>query len=119
MTSASLSSTYTTIEQTNTQLVTLTQKYLGNSEYVLSGTNTGYIGAQSDPLAPFTNLSNRYYPTVATLPQSGDNIKTRAELGGYFTPNNLGASVYLTKNILPLISTDPVSYTHLTLPTKA
>ena len=106
--SVSLSSTFTTAEQTNTQLVTLTQKYLGNPEYVLSGTNTGYIGAQVDPLAPFTNLSNRYFPTVATLPQSGNNIKTRAELGGYFTPNNLGASVYLTKNIIPLINIEQV-----------
>ena len=109
MASASLSSTYTTIEQTNSQLVTLTQKYLGNKEYVLSGTSTGYIGAQVDALAPFANLANRYYPTVATLPQSGDNIKTKAELGGYFTPENLGASVYLTKNITPLININQIT----------
>ena len=108
MASASLSSTYTTIEQTNAQLVTLTQKYLGNKEYVLSGTNTGYVGAQVDALAPYTNLANRYYPTVATLPQSGNNIKTKAEIGGYFTPNSVGASVYLTKNITPLININSI-----------
>lgn len=108
MASASLSSTNSTLEQTNAQLVTLTQKYLGNKEYVLSGTNTGYIGAQVDALAPFANLANRYYPTVATLPQSGDNIKSKAELGGYFTPNYIGASTYLAKDIAPFININQI-----------
>ena len=61
--------TFTTSDETNSQLVVLSQKYLGNKEYVLSGTSTGYIGAEVTPLAPWTNLTNRYFPTVATIPQ--------------------------------------------------
>ena len=95
----------TTSGQIDAQLVTLTQKYLGNSEYVLSGTSTGYIGAQVTPLAPWTNLANRYYPTVATVPQSGANIQTIDQLGGYFTPKNLGVSTYLAQNLIPLVNT--------------
>ena len=98
----------TTAEQINAQLVTLTEKYLGNKEYVLSGTNTGYVGAEVSPLAPWGNLANRYYPTVATIPQSGDNILTKAELG-YFTPNNVGASVYLAKNLTPYININAIA----------
>jgi len=99
----------TTSGQIDAQLVTLSQKYLGNKEYVLSGTTTGYIGAEITPLAPWSNLANRYYPTVATLPQSGNNIKTKAELGGYFTPNNLGVSTYLAKNLTPLININEIT----------
>lgn len=100
-----MATTQTKSDETNLQLVTLTQKYLGNKEYVLSGTDTGYIGAEVAPLAPYTNLTNRYYPTVATLPQISGNIVTKSELGGYFTPNNLGISTYQTKNITSLIDT--------------
>ncbi len=67
-------STSTTADETNAQLLTLSQKYLGNKEYVLSGTANGYIGAEVTPLAPYTNLTNRYYPTVATIPQVSSNI---------------------------------------------
>ena len=97
-----------TAQQIDAQLVTLSQKYLGNKEYILSGTNAGYIGAEITPLAPWGNLANRYYPTVATLPQSGDNILTKSQLGGYFTPNNLGASTYLAKNLTPLININQI-----------
>ena len=95
--------TFTTSDETNSQLVVLSQKYLGNKEYVLSGTNTGYVGAEVTPLAPWTNLTNRYYPTVATIPQISSNIVTKDELGGYFTPNNLGVSTYQTKSITSYI----------------
>ena len=71
--SATQVDTSTTSDQINAQLVTLTEKYLGNSEYILSGTNTGYIGAQIAPMAPWANLANKYFPTVATIPQSGSN----------------------------------------------
>jgi len=99
---------FSTTDQINAQLVTLTEKYLGNSEFVLSGTNTGYIGAQIAPMAPWGNLANRYYPTVATLSQSGTNIVTKSQLGGYNTPSNLGATTYLAKNITPLINTSSI-----------
>lgn len=101
-------STFATADETNLQLVTLTQKYLGNREFVLSGTDTGYIGASIAPLAPYTNLTNRYYPTVATLPQISGNLVTKSDLGGYFTPNNLGISTYQTKNISSLIDTTKI-----------
>jgi len=98
----------TTSDQINAQLVTLSEKYLGNNVIVLSGTNTGYIGANIAPLAPWGNLANKYFPTVATLSQSGDNILTKDQLGGYFTPNNLGASTYLAKNLTPFININEV-----------
>ena len=98
----------TTGEQISAQLVTLTQKYLGNNEYVLSGTSNGYIGAQINAMAPWGNLTNKYYPTVATLPQSGNNLVTKDQLG-YFTPNNTGASVYLTKGITPYININSIT----------
>lgn len=100
---ATTQTTPTTAADINAQLVTLTQKYLGNKEFVLSGTNAGYIGAEVAPIAPYTNLTNRYYPTVATLPQINSNIVTKGDLGGYFTPNNLGISTYQTKEITSFI----------------
>jgi len=101
-------STSTTADETNAQLLTLSQKYLGNKEYILSGTANGYIGAEVAPLAPYTNLTNRYYPTVATIPQVSSNIVSKADLGGYFTPNNLGISTFQTKNISSIIDTDKI-----------
>ena len=98
----------TTGEQISAQLVTLTEKYLGNNLFALSGTNIGYIGAQIAAMAPWGNLANRYFPTVATLPQSGNNIVTKDQLG-YFTPNNLGASVYLAKNLTSYTNTNVVN----------
>ena len=99
----------TTSDQINAQLITLTEKYLGNKEYILSGTSTGYIGAEIAPMAPWANLANRYFPTVATLPQSGINIKSKTQLGGYFTPNMLGASTYLAENITPYVNVTAIS----------
>ena len=99
----------TTAEQISAQLTTLTEKYLANNEYILSGTGNGYVGAEIAAMAPWANLGDRYYPTVATLPQSGSGILTKAELGGYFTPNNVGASVYLTKNITSHIDTKSIT----------
>ena len=90
---------FTTVEQINSYLNTLSQKYLANNEYILSGTNNGVISAGVTALAPYANLTNRYFPTVATVPNVGNNLKTTTQLGGYFIPSNLGASTYLTKNI--------------------
>jgi len=49
------------------------------------------------PVAPWANLSNQYYPTVAAFPTVEDLHKV-SEIGGFFTPNNLGISVYLDKD---------------------
>jgi len=99
---------FTTVEQINSYLNTLSQKYLANNEYILSGTNNGVVSAGVTALTPYANLTNRYYPTVATLPDTSNNLKTRAQLGGYFTPSNLGASTYLTKNITYSVNTSQV-----------
>lgn len=102
-------STFTTADETNAQLLTLSQKYLGNKQYALSGTSTGYIGAEITPMAPWSNLANRYYPTIATIPQVSSNLVTKSELGGYFTPNNLGASTYQAKNLTSNIDLDKIT----------
>lgn len=91
--------TFTTQEQINSYLNLLSQKYLANNEYIVSGTNNGIVSASVIAAAPFSNLSNRYYPTVAGISDESTNLKTKSQLGGYFLPSNLGASLYLTKNI--------------------
>lgn len=45
------------------------------------------------PTSPWANLPNQNFPTVNFLP-SFNNLKTKSEIGGFFTPNKLGASVY-------------------------
>lgn len=90
---------FTTQEEINSYLNILSQKYLANNEFIVSGTNTGIVSASVNAIAPYSNLSNRYYPTVAGLPEISDNLKTKSQLGGYFLPSNLGASIYLAKNI--------------------
>lgn len=42
---------------------------------------------------PWANLSNQTYPTVASFP-GFDELYSASDVGGYFTPNNLGASIY-------------------------
>ncbi len=100
--------TFTTQAQIDSYLNTLSKKYLANNAYIVSGTNTGYISAGVLALAPYANLTNRYFPTVATLPDNSNNLKTKAELGGYFLPKNIGSSVYLTKNITYKINSDAI-----------
>jgi hypothetical protein len=99
---------FTTEDQINSHLNTLSQKYLANNEYVLSGTNSGVVSAGINALAPYANLSNKYYPSVANIPNASSSLKTTDQIGGYFTPSNLGASVYLTKSITYSINTDQV-----------
>jgi len=96
---------FSTQSQINSDLNTLSQKYLANDEFILSSTNSGIVSSSVIPLAPYANLTNRYFPTVATAPLLNDNVVTRDQLGGYFVPSNLGTSIYLTKNII--YSIDP------------
>ena len=107
-TSNTVVDTATTQSQIDSYLNTLSQKYLANDAYIVSGTNSGIVSASVIALAPYGNLTNRYYPTVAGEPNEGDNLKTRDQLGGYFVPSNLGASLYLTKNITYSINTDQI-----------
>jgi len=107
--------TQTDLSTIDSMLNTVTEKYLADSKFIVSGTNTGYLTAGFDALAPYANLTNRYYPTVAVLPNVGSNLKTRGQLGGYFVPSNLGATTYLTKDIIYSLSASNilpgVSYT--------
>jgi len=106
-TSNTVVDSFTTQDQINSYLNTLSQKYLANNQYIVSGTNTGFVTAGVTAFAPYANLSNRYYPTVATLPNQS-NLMLAAELGGYFLPGNLGASIYLTKNITYSLNTSQI-----------
>jgi hypothetical protein len=98
----------TTQEQIDSYLNSLSKKYLANNEYILSSTNAGILTAGVNALTPYSNFTNRYFPSVATLPFINDNLKTKAQLGGYYLPNNLGASVYLTKNITYSLNTSQI-----------
>ena len=48
--------------------------------------------------APWANLTNQNFPTVAAFPYVGDNLHSVQDSGGYATPSNLGATVYLDKD---------------------
>ena len=99
----------TTSGKVNAELLTLNQKYIGNDVVVVSGTTSGYVTGGFEAFAPYANLSNRYYPTVAVYPNLGSNIVTKEQLGGYFLPKNIGASVYLAKNIIYSFNTSQIT----------
>lgn len=56
------------------------------------------------PSAPYANLSNRHYPTFASVPTVGDlyNIKDK---GGFFIPKMLGVSTAVSKDRTNVLST--------------
>jgi len=54
---------------------------------------------------PFANLTNRHFPTIATVP-SIDNVYSEDDVGGYFTPRMLGVATYISKN--NVITLDPL-----------
>lgn len=45
---------------------------------------------------PYAHLSNRHYPTIATVPYI-DNLYSTKESGGYMVPKNLGATIALSR----------------------
>jgi hypothetical protein len=45
---------------------------------------------------PYANLTNRHFPTIATVPHLGE-LYSREDSGGYFVPQRLGASTFLSK----------------------
>ena len=47
--------------------------------------------------APWANLGNRFYSTVATVPVL-ERIFSETDVGGYFLPINLGASMYINRD---------------------
>lgn len=51
----------------------------------------------TDVARPWTNFSHRYYPNVAVLP-TVQNLSSITDFGGFFVPQNLGASQYVDKD---------------------
>ena len=65
-------------------------------------------GLLVNPTAPYANLTNRHYPTIASMPYVG-NLYSESDVGGYFIPQMLGISTFLCKNRSTVISPPPVS----------
>lgn len=63
-----------------------------------------------EPVVPYTNLTNRHFPTIATVPYIG-NLYSEADVGGYFTPKCLGASIYVGKQYENKLDTTYISNT--------
>jgi hypothetical protein len=53
---------------------------------------------------PYANLTNRHFPTIATVPHI-EKLYTKSETGGYFIPRMLGASTFLSKNNKNMLDT--------------
>jgi hypothetical protein len=67
----------------------------------LSANKTNYknlsVISENNPGSPWENLANRFYPNIAMAPLL-QNTYTKKDVGGFFTPNNLGLSVFVNKN---------------------
>ena len=59
---------------------------------------------------PWNNLTNRFYPTFA-IAATVENLYSEADKGGFFTPNNLGASTYVNTDFTATISTSSTALT--------
>lgn len=46
---------------------------------------------------PWTTISNRFYPTVATVPTL-EKVYSEKDKGGYFLPQHMGASLFINKD---------------------
>ena len=55
-------------------------------------------GTLIETMYPYANMSNRHYPTIASVPIV-ENFYSKEDVGGYFVPKMLGTSVALAKNI--------------------
>lgn len=57
---------------------------------------------------PYKNLSNRFYPSVASVPTL-DSLYSKDDVGGYFVPQNLGSSQFVNKNFTSFVSNTSLS----------
>lgn len=57
---------------------------------------------------PYGNPSNRFYPTIATVPVIQDVYDIK-KVGGYMLPQNLGASQFINKNYTVKLKTSELS----------
>jgi hypothetical protein len=64
-------------------------------------TSSTAVGSDTELLytaqSPWSNLGNRFYATIATIPVL-EEMRSESEIGGYFLPQHLGASMYINKN---------------------
>lgn len=81
---------------------------LSNSSLGVPPTGGVWIPVESgqliSPDAPYAHLSNRHYPTYATVPSIAD-LYTTKDNGGYMIPRLLGASLAVSKNLVNVIDT--------------
>ena len=60
------------------------------------------------PSAPYAHLSNRHYPTYASVPSIGDLYSVK-DSGGYFVPRLLGVSTAVSKNVTNELNTTKIN----------
>lgn len=63
-----------------------------------------------ESLTPWSNLLNQFNPTIAAFPAFED-LYSAKDAGGFFTPQNLGTSVYTNQNYTATLLTSSVSLT--------
>lgn len=61
---------------------------------------------------PWETMQNRFYPTVANIPVIEDTY-SKEDVGGYFLPQNLGASLFVNKEFDVFLQTEDLSGTYL------
>jgi len=62
---------------------------------------------------PWNVFSNRFYPTIATVPTTS-TLYSKKQVGGYFTPERLGASQYINKTFTPVPSAANFNFNTIT-----
>ena len=60
------------------------------------------------PDMPHAHLSNRHFPTYASVPSVGDLYSTK-DSGGYFVPRLLGVSTAVSKNLNNVLNTTKIN----------
>lgn len=63
--------------------------------------------------APWNTITNRFYPTIANVPVVEETYSVE-DVGGYFLPQNLGASVFLNKDFSAGFKTTQLSGSFVT-----
>lgn len=65
------------------------------------------------PTAPWSNLSNKFNPTIANIPVLEETYSLE-EAGGYFLPQHLGASQFINKDFNFYLKNNLLSGTYIT-----
>lgn len=59
---------------------------------------------------PWANIPNQTFPTIAMFP-AFDELYSTSEIGGFFTPGNIGISIYNNKNFTPVLNVSSAAIT--------